>query len=161
MNYFLTFRTYGTWLHGDERGSVDREHNQFGEPLLEASGERQVRAQRIMKSGACVFGEAQRECVERTLREVAQFRAWSIHAVAVLSNHVPVVVTVPAETSAERVLNDFKIWATRRLRERELIEPGRKIWERHGSTRHLLRETEFQAACNYVQKHHQYDEPRA
>ena len=33
--HFLTFRTYGTWLHGDARGSVDRFHNVPGEPLRE------------------------------------------------------------------------------------------------------------------------------
>jgi hypothetical protein len=24
LAYFISFRTYGTWLHGDERGSVNR-----------------------------------------------------------------------------------------------------------------------------------------
>jgi len=24
LAYLITFRSYGTWLHGDERGSVDR-----------------------------------------------------------------------------------------------------------------------------------------
>ena len=26
----ITFRCYGTWLHGDLRGSVDRDHNVYG-----------------------------------------------------------------------------------------------------------------------------------
>src|SRR3954465_9461649 len=30
LAYFITFRCYGTWLPGDERGWVDRRHNQFG-----------------------------------------------------------------------------------------------------------------------------------
>lgn len=34
LAYFITFRAYGTWLHGDERGSVDRFHNTFGSPRL-------------------------------------------------------------------------------------------------------------------------------
>ena len=34
-SYFLTFTTYGTWLHGDTRGSVDREHNIVETPYLE------------------------------------------------------------------------------------------------------------------------------
>ena len=34
LAYFITFRAYGTWLHGDERGSVDRLHNTFGSPSL-------------------------------------------------------------------------------------------------------------------------------
>jgi len=32
LAYFLTLRTYGTWLHGDERGSVDAKHNCYNTP---------------------------------------------------------------------------------------------------------------------------------
>ena len=55
MDYFLTFRTYGTWLHGDERGSVDRKHNQFGEPLLLPSPDWQQSNIAQMKSAPCTF----------------------------------------------------------------------------------------------------------
>jgi len=34
MAYLITFRSYGTWLHGDKRGSVDRHHNRYGAPLI-------------------------------------------------------------------------------------------------------------------------------
>src|SRR5688572_30293307 len=34
FGYHITFRAYGTWLHGDSRGSVDRFHNRFGTPRL-------------------------------------------------------------------------------------------------------------------------------
>ena len=30
--YFISFRTYGTWLHGDERGSIDLHNNIYGNP---------------------------------------------------------------------------------------------------------------------------------
>jgi hypothetical protein len=33
LAYLITFPTYGTWLHGDERGSVDRDHNLPGTPV--------------------------------------------------------------------------------------------------------------------------------
>lgn len=33
-SYFITFHTYGTRLHGDEKGSVDHEHNNVGTPEL-------------------------------------------------------------------------------------------------------------------------------
>ena len=32
LGYLITFRAYGTWLHGDRRRSVDRFHNQYGTP---------------------------------------------------------------------------------------------------------------------------------
>jgi len=34
LGYLITFRTYGTWLHGDKRGSIDRRHNRYGAPLI-------------------------------------------------------------------------------------------------------------------------------
>jgi hypothetical protein len=34
LAYLITFRAYGTWLHGDKRGSVNRFHNRFGTSLI-------------------------------------------------------------------------------------------------------------------------------
>jgi hypothetical protein len=34
LAFLITFRSYGTWLHGDERGSVNRFHNQYKSALL-------------------------------------------------------------------------------------------------------------------------------
>ena len=32
LGYVITFRSYGIWLHGDRRGSVNRFHNRHGNP---------------------------------------------------------------------------------------------------------------------------------
>src|SRR5271169_5728813 len=34
LAYHITFGTYGTRLHGDERGTVDRSLNKFGDPII-------------------------------------------------------------------------------------------------------------------------------
>ena len=35
LAYLITIRSYGTWLHGDERGSMDRhEHHRYGFPKI-------------------------------------------------------------------------------------------------------------------------------
>jgi len=52
--FFITFRTYGTWLHGDERGSVDRCHNHYGTPRLPANTLRQQYELQLLKSAASV-----------------------------------------------------------------------------------------------------------
>jgi hypothetical protein len=49
LGYFLTLRTYGTWLHGDERGSVDRFNNAPGSPLIPRSSARSSYAQSLLK----------------------------------------------------------------------------------------------------------------
>lgn len=40
LAYFITLSCYGTWLHGDERGSVDKKHNVPGKPVLPPDPER-------------------------------------------------------------------------------------------------------------------------
>ena len=37
LAYLITFRCYGTWLHGDRRGSIDRFHNRYKSPYVEAN----------------------------------------------------------------------------------------------------------------------------
>ena len=40
LAFFITFTTYGAWLHGDDAGSVDRDHNEPDTPLLPADPRR-------------------------------------------------------------------------------------------------------------------------
>ena len=150
MNYFITFRTYGTWLHGDERGSVDRSHNQISEPLLEENSGLKDYRRRLMNAPPVVMNDLCRECVSETLREVATHRGWIIVALGVLSNHVHVVVSTPGNVKPEKVMNDFKSYSTRRLRERNLAPSGMTIWATHGSTRYLNNDKFVLDACNYV-----------
>jgi len=37
LAYFISFRAYGTWLHGDKRGSIDRFNNRYRAPHIQAS----------------------------------------------------------------------------------------------------------------------------
>ena len=57
---------------------------------------------------------------------------------------------VQAEVPPERVMNDFKAYASRRLNRMKLDEPHRKRWARHGSTRFLWNGEHVSAAIHYV-----------
>ena len=50
--YLITFSCYGQHLHGDERGSVDRLHNQPGSRLLPEDEPRHQVAKALMKEPA-------------------------------------------------------------------------------------------------------------
>lgn len=75
-------------------------------------------------------------------------KGWGLYAVNVGTNHVHVVVR--AEETPEKVMNLFKIWASRRVREANLLEPDQKLWTRHGSTRYLRDEQDVVDAVSYV-----------
>jgi hypothetical protein len=34
LAYLISFRSYGTWLHGDPRGSIDRFNNRYRSPYI-------------------------------------------------------------------------------------------------------------------------------
>jgi hypothetical protein len=57
---------------------------------------------------------------------------------------------VQAEVPPERVMNDFKAYASRRLNRMRLDEPDRRRWARHGSTRFLWEPEDVLAAIQYV-----------
>lgn len=146
--YFLTLTTYGTWLHGKSAGSVDRAHHVPGTPLLasDASVERSARDR--LRQPPYLLDEARRAVVLRTLLEVASNRGWHIWAAHVRSNHVHAVVT--ADATPERVMSDFKAYASRCIRKAFREDGDRDRWTQHGSTRWLNRPDELEACISYT-----------
>lgn len=148
LAYFITFTTHGSWLHGDERGSVDPWHNQYESPTIDRNDAIQNSDRKRMRRDSVVLNAEMRRAVEVTIRNVCNFRDWTLYALNVRTNHVHVVVS--AEQSPERVMNTLKSWSTRRLREANLYDCDHSPWTRHGSTRYLWNDEELQAAGKYT-----------
>ena len=62
IGFLITFRCYGTWLHGDERGSFDRYHRIYGTAGLPTSQFRREHDRELMKQPPVVtpFNESHR-----------------------------------------------------------------------------------------------------
>jgi REP element-mobilizing transposase RayT len=148
--YFLTFRTYGTWLHGDARGSVDRRSNGYGEPMLSRDDELLRRRINAMKYPPFRLDSAERrQAVRDAITETSALRGWNLIAMNVRTNHVHVVL-VALPSPIEKVLADLKAWSTRYLRQRALAQEGVPVWAHHGSTRSLANEQGVEAAIHYT-----------
>ena len=89
-----------------------------------------------------------RDAVLEAIQGVCAHRGWNLLAAHVRSNHVHTVVE--ADVPPERVMNDFKAYASRHLNRMRLEEPDRKRWARHGSTRWLWKPQHVSAAIQYV-----------
>jgi CMP-N,N'-diacetyllegionaminic acid synthase len=146
--YFLTFRTYGSWLPGDERGATKDRNELPGELVIPASPSLEEHSRALMKDDPFVMTSRESWRVERTIQEVCAFRGWSLWAFAVRSNHVHVVVS--AQQPPEPLITAFKAWSTRRLREDSLISSERIVWAGQGSTRYLWDRDQLLHACRYV-----------
>ncbi len=92
---------------------------------------------------------ATREIVESALREASDHRSWRIHAIAVRSNHVHIVVGAPGRTP-ESVMQQLKSRATVAIRSAGRAAPDQQPWTRHGSTKYLWKHEELAAAIEYV-----------
>jgi len=148
MHYLITFSCYGCHLHGDETGSVDRDHNLPRSRLVEPDLKRRKGEREHMEASPYQMDQLRRDNVLSAIQSVCAHRLWTLYAAHVRTNHVHVVVE--AEETPERVMNDFKAYSTRRLNGLGVDGRNRKHWARHGSTRWLNNPEDLAAAIRYV-----------
>lgn len=149
LAYLITFRCYGTWLHGDERGSIDRFHNQYESPYISPNGRWRQHNAQTLKCAPVSLSETRRTSVEKAVRETCTLRDWLLRAINVRTNHVHVVVSI-GTVPPERVLTAFKANATRQLRQDGCWHQSHSPWAGKGSKRHLWNESHIERAVDYV-----------
>jgi hypothetical protein len=106
LAYFITFSTYGTELHGTQkgRGSVDRTHNQYGTPFVSPDPVRELAAVNRMNEPPYLLSEAARQIVCDAMVAICREKDWQLLALQVRSNHVHVVVS--ADRDPGRLMSD-------------------------------------------------------
>jgi REP element-mobilizing transposase RayT len=148
LAYLITFRSYGTWLHGDERGSVDRFHNQYGAAYFAPNDARLDQNRRRLKRAPVILSLEQRQSIEQAIRETCDVRRWLLRAVNVRTNHAHAVVAT--QVRPELALNAFKANATRQLRQAGQWLHSRSPWSDGGSKRYVWTELGVERAIDYV-----------
>ena len=116
--------------------------------MLAPDAERQVREQEQFRESPYRLDAPRRHATLQAICEIAGRKRWSLHAAHVRSNHVHIVVT--AGGPPERVMNDMKTAASRRLNKAYPGENGRTRWTRHGSTLYLWTEEAVAEKVRYV-----------
>jgi REP element-mobilizing transposase RayT len=148
LAFLISFRCYGTWLHGDSRGSVDRFHNRYGSPLIAPNRRWLQHNQCTLKRPPVSLGQRRRAVVKEAIEEVCRIRRWGLWACNIRTNHVHTVVT--ANCNPDIVLNTFKANATRKMREAGCWQSAGTPWVRKGSKRRLWTEQDLVSAIAYV-----------
>jgi REP element-mobilizing transposase RayT len=117
--------------------------------------ERLVSALLRMTENPLVLDHKQRSIVEATIRKHCQIRKWELHAVSCRTNHVHVVVS--ANRNPGTVMDQFKAWCTRHLKEdfvNRLQAANEKMrenwWTQRGSKRVINNQDSLESAIRYV-----------
>jgi REP element-mobilizing transposase RayT len=147
--YLITLRTFGTWLHGDERGSIDRHgKNIYGTLRIAENPKLHYQMQRDQRAPQFLLDSRQRTCVEASVRSCCRTRGYELPAINVRTNHLHAVISAAVEPEA--IINALKSNATRELREQKLVGSGMSVWSRGGSRRYLWKRHHVDAAIEYV-----------
>jgi hypothetical protein len=88
LAYLITFRGYGTWLHGDPRGSVDRFYNRFGASLIPHDERWRKYNHSMLAQSPVKLRRRQRALVEEAIRETCKIRNCKFWATNVRTNMV-------------------------------------------------------------------------
>jgi len=85
----------------------------------------------------------------KAILQVCKFHGWFAHAVHVRSSHVHVVVS--GETRPEKMMVNFKAYATRAIRKCNNEQTTiKKYWTRHGSTKYIWTKESLASTMRYV-----------
>lgn len=144
LAYFITFSTYGSRLHGNERESVIVKEDV--PRIIGRNDALKHYEEKAMKYPEVVLDEAQRQIVLDTILKHCQIKNWHPYAVHVRSTHTHVIVN--SKEKPDKVMYDFKAWATRKLR-----ESGNhfdKVWTRQGSTKYIFKYDKLKEKVHYV-----------
>jgi REP element-mobilizing transposase RayT len=149
LAYLLTFRTYGTWLHGEQKGSVGRVGtNVYGEPGITPSIPLVEDMSARRDQASTILSPEERRIVTAAITEVCERRGYGLRAINVRTNHAHSVVS--HFSKPEKIVNDFKAYSTRALRRKWQRSTDERIWSRGASTRYLWKPRHVAAAVDYV-----------
>ena len=146
--FLISFRCFGTWLHGDRRGSVDRFRNVYGTPKLGPEPARVRYERELMNHPPVRLNAKRRAATEKGVKDACQKRGWTLWAVNARTNHVQAVVT--ANCNSKKVRSALKAYATKAMRETVCWQGDQSPWSYGGSRISLWTQKALSAAIDYV-----------
>jgi REP element-mobilizing transposase RayT len=158
-HWFLTWTTYGSRLPGDNRSFVSpiREengaqvkHNKLGEPYDSAMPRLEEYARSLLKGDPIRLNESKAVDLFAQFQETATHRGWELLAIAIMADHVHVVLGVLGDPKPEDLLRDLKSYGSRKLNKSRGVPKSETWWTESGSTRKLATREGIFAAIQYV-----------
>ena len=146
--YHITFGTYGTRLHGDSRGTVDRAENAFGAPIVGRDGEWQQDELSLLKFPPRLLTVHQRLAVQEVVPQVCVRGGWEHLGTAAAADHVHNLVR--ATEAGTDVRKWLKRWLSQGLNQRWPLHDGQVWWAECGSVRWVWTDEYYDRVRHYV-----------
>ena len=149
LAYFITIRAYGTWLHGDERLSVNPKHNKINTPKIDPNNKLHNLMRSYQKYPSVKFTKEQGEIIVDAVVSLCNQYGWRLFSIHVRTNHVHFTLRA-LNKKIEDVMTMVKAKTTRMLRKKGAFSGDQKIWSRHGSTKYINSDVGLYFTNDYV-----------
>jgi REP element-mobilizing transposase RayT len=143
LGYMVTWTTYGTWLEGEKKGYVKKGQ------ILEGNETLREKSKRNQKDATVRLSKKQRSVVSEAILAGAARTGENVFAIAVLSNHVHIVVHYNGKPIGRTV---SRLKKTAYYAMRECGFRGR-LWTRGYDRRYCFDEESLRARVDYVKRH--------
>ena len=139
LAFHITWGTYGTRLHGDPRKTVDRLHNQYGDPVLGYDEHRWEREKSLVKFSPVIFTKPQMVIIESLLPKICERGGWEHRIGACGPDHVHEILF--SRKDPETIRRLLKRWLSQELpRHIGALPDGALYWAECGSIRWIFEE---------------------
>ena len=166
MRFWLITSTFsGNRLPGDARGFVGRVHekrdgelrtegrivhNQVGEPVDAGMAKLEAAARSLLKQDPIRLNAAQAEALVQQFQETCRIKGWSLLIVAVMADHVHVVVGLDEAIHGRTARQALKAYGSKKLTELWGMPKAETWWTEGGSDRALGDDQAIVDAVEYV-----------
>jgi hypothetical protein len=162
--WFFTWRTYGSWLPGEDGfvgyyrpiSNKRQTDNLPGTPTAKPQPLLAQYEASVQAGETVLLNTFHAQAILSQLQETASVRGWAPDAIAIIATHVHVVFGVPGDPDPSAMLRDFKSYASRALNNQCGRRESGGWWADQGSKRPLKKPERRVAAIRYV---HDQDYP--
>jgi len=146
--YHLTFGTYGTRLHGNDRGTVHRLMNHPGDPIVDRAEAWQRMERSLLKYPMVILTEQQRLMIEETIPSICERGGWKFLHCAARADHVH--VQLKGNTEGKAIRRWLKTWLGQALNVRWPKPVGASWWAECGSVKWIWTDDYFENVYLYI-----------
>jgi REP element-mobilizing transposase RayT len=150
LAYHITFGTYGTRLHGDARGTVDRTMNQPGDPIIGSDPALWKHEHNRMNFPPVELDAEKMSYAQSLVPAICERGKWKYHTCAAGPDHVHIVLTTKSDGQAVRKW--VKRWLGEGMSLRWPLPEGATWWAEGGSVKWIWKQDYFENVYGYVHR---------
>ncbi len=149
LAYHITFGMYGSRLHGEPRGTVDRSMNKPGDPIIGRDTDWEQIERSLLRFPPVVPTSQQRRFTESIIPSICDRGGWQLHMCAVQADHGHTLLTTTADGKTGRRL--LKRWLGQALLERWPLPTDATWWAEGGSIKWVWDHQYFENVFSYIE----------